>query len=502
MSTILVQTGQCGNQLGTMLLDELFAQIRAPRTNDAILHDDSDPEEELEIFFRPSRKPGQFYARAVCLDTEPKVIHECISKVRESQRLMSQRWHLDRRSAAYRHGGAGNNWAVGYEMCSGEFLDTALDCIRRELEMCDRPPSMLILHSVAGGTGSGLGTRLTEECSDVFPEVSKINVAITPYHFGEVVVQHYNALLGLSKIASSSNGVLLFENEVAQELCKHMKRLERPTLFDINAVIVANLLPAILPKYSGRRKRYDCSLLSDDLEHLCPHPGYKFLDVKTTPQTSESAINYTFDSWNSLLSTLLKMQIRGSPSEKGLGSGVWVGASAGALSTSESSPTSNIKASGREFNGAKLQSCRNFSSVLTLHGANAHVVATQLSLATTDGEMTPVSVPISATSESLLNTLQGNILRSSFAAHYASIVTEPVKLYSTAFQVNGYQRSASIVSNGCTVLPLLQRVTSRAASLFEARAFVHQYERNGLSDADFIEAFRNLGQAVENYKAL
>ena len=42
-------------------------------------------------------------------------------------------------------------------MCSGEFLSTGLDCIRRELERSDDVPSLLFLHSVGGGTGSGLG---------------------------------------------------------------------------------------------------------------------------------------------------------------------------------------------------------------------------------------------------------------------------------------------------------------------------------------------------------
>jgi hypothetical protein len=35
-----------------------------------------------------------------------------------------------------------------------------------------------------------------------------------PYHFGEVVVQHYNSVLCLSKVAQASQSILLFENEV------------------------------------------------------------------------------------------------------------------------------------------------------------------------------------------------------------------------------------------------------------------------------------------------
>ena len=55
-----------------------------------------------------------------------------------------------------------------------------------------------LVHSLAGGTSSDLGTRVTESCGDEFPDVTRVNLAVSPYHFGEVAVQHYNALLSLS----------------------------------------------------------------------------------------------------------------------------------------------------------------------------------------------------------------------------------------------------------------------------------------------------------------
>ena len=75
-------------------------------------------------------------------------------------------------------------------MCSGEYLETSIDCIRKELEATDEVPTLLFLHSVGGGTGSGLGTKITEGAQDFFPDVTRVNFAVTPYHFGEVVVQH------------------------------------------------------------------------------------------------------------------------------------------------------------------------------------------------------------------------------------------------------------------------------------------------------------------------
>lgn len=37
---------------------------------------------------------------------------------------------------------------------------------------------------LSGGTGSGLGARLTEELSDVMADVTRLNIAIGPYHMG------------------------------------------------------------------------------------------------------------------------------------------------------------------------------------------------------------------------------------------------------------------------------------------------------------------------------
>lgn len=102
-------------------------------------------------------------------------------------------------------------------MASGEFLQTSIDLIRRELEFCDYSQTLVFIHSLAGGTGSGLGTRLSESCQDEFHRATRLNIAVAPYHFGEVVVQHYNAVLCLSKISAASDGVLvsLLWNEIS-----------------------------------------------------------------------------------------------------------------------------------------------------------------------------------------------------------------------------------------------------------------------------------------------
>ena len=108
-------------------------------------------------------------------------------------------------------------------------------------------------------------------------------------------------------------------------LCRTMQGIERPTLQQLNSAIVSNLCPVFLPKYSSA-----CALpytatgarlplgLVDDVAHLCAHPGYKFVDVKLTPQTSKKSVEFTYDSWHTLLKTLQQMQLSGAPSERSI----------------------------------------------------------------------------------------------------------------------------------------------------------------------------------------
>lgn len=56
------------------------------------------------------------------------------------------------------------------------------------------------MHSLAGGTGSGLGAWVTEQIRRDYPHALMMNVVVWPYSKGEVSVQHFNSLLTLSHV--------------------------------------------------------------------------------------------------------------------------------------------------------------------------------------------------------------------------------------------------------------------------------------------------------------
>lgn len=226
MSVVTVQVGQCGNQLGASLFQALHEHAvhstddnstttsasavitkTAPGgTTDGATTDGAAASAAAATACRRGFFRDGGIARAVIVDTEPKVIesiavqgggggggHGGDRRVEHAdqgethaQRRRPRRprdhgssnnngdssgvgggrgaWTYDwgTQVCCHAQGGAANNWAYGYHAHGAAFAEACLESVRRETERCDRLAGLCVLHSAAGGTGSGLGTYLTE----------------------------------------------------------------------------------------------------------------------------------------------------------------------------------------------------------------------------------------------------------------------------------------------------------------------------------------------------
>jgi hypothetical protein len=525
----------------------------------------------FDSFFRPddsfslNQKAGSkemCTARVICLDTEPKVIDACLSNSQShfsSSSLYS--WHYDSLNIAYKHSGAGNNWALGYSMVTGDFLDKALNRIRSEIERCDELPVLIYVHSLAGGTGSGLGTHLIESSYDMFSNCFHYHILVSPHSFSEVIVQYYNTLLCLSKIYQNSNGILIFDNESAQLLCKQMKFIEKPVLKDLNQTISNHLVSLFLPKkqrfsdisYFSASSPHDASrhytYLNDDLTFLCSHPSYRFFNVKLTPQTSIDSIDFTYDSWFSLTNTIQRMLLSGTLSERNISHLVKrlgrndddtvVRRFSNSLSlpySSKSKSRSNDAYADNDYlssvqedeaeedenltvfrypSSAQLSSAssssliKSLASVIVCHGEGSEEAIGEINENLKD--TTDLSDDVRSTvSSRLLPNYNANKPKlfeeylSSHSSHlsFSSSSFAPVHLSSTKFLLNQYQRSSTVLSNDQSILPLLQRTLKRSSEMFAVKAYVHQYLTNGLEYDDFIDSFQWIYSTIQAYSEL
>jgi tubulin delta len=57
-----------------------------------------------------------------------------------------------------------------------------------------------MIQSLAGGTGSGVGTYLLDCLKEEFSDLNILNCAIVPHQTGEVILQSYNCVNSISHI--------------------------------------------------------------------------------------------------------------------------------------------------------------------------------------------------------------------------------------------------------------------------------------------------------------
>jgi tubulin gamma len=82
----------------------------------------------------------------------------------------------------------------------------------------------MLMHSIAGGTGSGLGSFLLERLNDKFPKKLIQTYSVFPNtQEGDVVVQPYNSLLTLKRLVNHAESVIVLDNGAYQQIGRTYK---------------------------------------------------------------------------------------------------------------------------------------------------------------------------------------------------------------------------------------------------------------------------------------
>lgn len=115
----------------------------------------------------------------------------------------------------------------------------------------------MLLHSVAGGTGSGLGSFLLERLSDRYPKklIQTYSVFPNAQASSDTVVQPYNSLLTLKRLTNHADSVVVLDNAALARICADRLTAENTDFSQTNQLVRALSLAirynAHIPSSSG-----------------------------------------------------------------------------------------------------------------------------------------------------------------------------------------------------------------------------------------------------------
>jgi tubulin beta len=237
--------------------------------------------ERINVYFNEATG-GRYVPRAILMDLEP----ETMDSVRAGP------FGLLFRPDNFITGqtGADNNWAKGHYTEGAALIDSVLDVLRREAECCDCLQGFQMMHSLGGGTGSGMGTLLISKIREEYPDrvVSTFSVIPSP-KVSDTVVEPYNATLSVHQLTENADLCFTLDNEALYDMFFRKLKLTTPTHVDLNHMISAVVCgTTCCMRFPGQ---LNCDLRKLAV-NMVPFPRLHFFMMGFAPLTSRGSQQY------------------------------------------------------------------------------------------------------------------------------------------------------------------------------------------------------------------
>lgn len=231
-----------------------------------------------DVFFYQA-DDAHYIPRAILVDLEPRVINNIL------QSPYSNLFNPENISLSKDGGGAGNNWSFGY--ARGESVhEEIIEMIDREADGSDSLEGFMMLHSIAGGTGSGLGSYLLEALNDRYPKKLIQTYSVFPNNIetSDVVVQPYNSILSLKRLTENADSVVVLDNAALNRIATDMLHIPNPSFAHTNQLVSTVMSASTTTlRYPGYMNNDLVGLIAS----LIPTPRCHFLQTSYTPFTGE-----------------------------------------------------------------------------------------------------------------------------------------------------------------------------------------------------------------------
>jgi len=275
-----VQGGQCGNQIGAKFWEVISDEHGIDPTG--TYHGDSDLQlERINVYYNEATG-GRYVPRAILMDLEPGTM----DSVRAGP--FGQLFRPD--NFVFGQTGAGNNWAKGHYTEGAELIDCVLDVVRKEAEGCDCLQGFQLVHSLGGGTGSGMGTLLISKIREEYPDRIMETFSVIPSpKVSDTVVEPYNAVLSFHQLVENADEVMMMDNEALYDICFRTLKLTTPTYGDLNHLVSAAMSGVTCCiRFPGQ---LNCDLRKIAV-NMIPFPRLHFFMTGFAPLTSRGSQQY------------------------------------------------------------------------------------------------------------------------------------------------------------------------------------------------------------------
>ncbi|UZJ53345.1 hypothetical protein CBS101457_002665 [Exobasidium rhododendri] len=226
---ITFAVGQAGNQIASAFWETIIAEHGLNNEGQYIGNNENQLA-KIGVFFEPSGQEGKYVPRSINVDLEPGTLDHIKSGP------LGKLYHPSNFIAG--ESGAGNNFSKGYYTEGAELMDSIMDVARKEAEKADMLQGFQLLHSLGGGTGSGLGTNLLTKLREEFPDRMLATWSVLPSpKVSDTVVEPYNATLSFHQLVENADLSFCLDNEALYDICQRTLRKKDPQYTDLNSII-------------------------------------------------------------------------------------------------------------------------------------------------------------------------------------------------------------------------------------------------------------------------
>jgi tubulin beta len=430
---VALAIGQCGNQVNYNFWDALATEHGIDHDAGTWTGQDDRQIQKSDVYFNEI-PGGRFVPRSVLVDLEPGVLGQV-----QSDQRMGRLFNPDTFVAA--QDGAGNNWAKGYFSYGAEIVEDVLDQVRRQTELCESLSAFQIMHSLGGGTGSGLGSLLLERLSEDYSDSLRFNFSILPGStnggVSDVVTEPYNSVLAINQLIENSQAVFPIENRALNRICQKNLKIAQPSFKDINHVVAQVMSNTTCTlRFQGCDNNSDIRKLATN---LVPFPRIHFLLQAQAP-----LVGLANAQWEKLGAPEIAAQMFDSRSLL--------------------SDSGDLRTSGRILTASCLFRGKDISAL---------------------------------EAETSINKLR-NKNSGSFVEWIPDNTTTSVCHVPSSF--NQLDVSGTFLTNSTSIAQSFRTLSDNFEKMLKAKAYVHWYTQEGMDLADFQEALANVQDLIADYQ--